>query len=248
MQRYFVKGIVSEATHSLDFSKEQVHQLKKVMRVRVGERFEVVDDKSQLAIVEVTELEPFEVKVAELLEQKVELPVAVTIAVGLSKGDKIDWIVQKATELGVSEIIPLSMTRNVVKWTGDKSTKKIERLQKIAEEASEQSHRLKVPRVTNVMTLKELTSYTSFFEQKLIAYEESAKFGESLQLVKSLQSLKENGRIIFVFGPEGGIEEQEVELLEKSGYLPCSLGPRILRAETAPLYALSAVSYQCELL
>lgn len=248
MQRYFVKGIVSEATHSLDFSKEQVHQLKKVMRVRVGERFEVVDDKSQLAIVEVTELEPFEVKVAELIEQKVELPVAVTMAVGLSKGDKLDWIVQKATELGVSEIIPLSMTRNVVKWTGDKSTKKIERLQKIAEEASEQSHRLKVPRVTNVMTLKELTSYTSFFEQKLIAYEESAKFGESLQLVKSLQSLKENGRVIFVFGPEGGIEEQEVELLEKSGYLPCSLGPRILRAETAPLYALSAVSYQCELL
>ena len=248
MQRYFVKGIVSEATHSLEFSKEQVHQLKKVMRVRVGEQLEVVDDNSQLAIVEVTALEPFEVKVVELLEQKVELPVAVTIAVGLSKGDKLDWIVQKATELGVSEIIPLSMTRNVVKWTGDKSAKKIERLQKIAEEASEQSHRLKVPRVTNVMTLKELASYTSSFEQKLIAYEESAKVGESLQLVQSLQLLQEQERIIFVFGPEGGIEEQEVELLEKSGYFPCSLGPRILRAETAPLYALTAVSYQCELL
>ena len=110
--------------------------------------------KSQLAIVEVTELEPFEVKVVELLEQEVELPVAVTIAVGLSKGDKLDWIVQKATELGVSEIIPLSMTRNVVKWTGDKADKKIERLQKIAEEAGEQSHRLKVPRVTSVMTLR----------------------------------------------------------------------------------------------
>ena len=98
------------------------------------------------------------------------------------------------------------------------------------------------------MTLKELASYTSNFEQKLIAYEESAKVGEGLQLVKSLQSLQENERIIFVFGPEGGIEEQEVGLLEKSGYLPCSLGPRILRAETAPLYALAAVSYQCELL
>ena len=93
-----------------------------------------------------------------------------------------------------------------------------------------------------------MASYTSNFEQKLIAYEESAKVGEGLQLVKSLQSLQENERIIFVFGPEGGIEEQEVELLEKSGYLPCSLGPRILRAETAPLYALAAVSYQCELL
>jgi len=248
MQRYFVKGNVTETTHSLQFSKEQVHQLKKVLRVRVGEQFEVVDDDSQLAIVEVSELEPFEVKVIELLEQKVELPVSVTIAVGLSKGDKLDWIVQKATELGVSEIIPLSLTRNVVKWTGDKADKKIERLQKIAEEASEQSHRLKVPRVTSVMTLKELVNYTSDFEQKLIAYEESAKVGESLQLVKSLQSLQENERVIFVFGPEGGIEEQEVALLEESGYIPCSLGPRILRAETAPLYALAAVSYQCELL
>ena len=248
MQRYFVKGNVSETSHSLQFSKDQVHQLKKVMRVRAGEKFEIVDDASQLAIVEVTELEPFEVKVVELLEQKVELPVSVTIAVGLSKGDKLDWIVQKATELGVSEIIPLSMTRNVVKWMGDKANKKIERLQKIAEEASEQSHRLKVPRVTSVMTLKELANYTSDFEQKLIAYEESAKVGESLQLVKSLQSLQENVRVIFVFGPEGGIEEQEVKLLEQSGYLPCSLGPRILRAETAPLYALAAVSYQCELL
>lgn len=248
MQRYFVKGNVTETTYSLQFSKEQVHQLKKVLRVRVGEQFEVVDDDSQLAIVEVSELEPFEVKVVELLEQKVELPVSVTIAVGLSKGDKLDWIVQKATELGVSEIIPLSLTRNVVKWTGDKADKKIERLQKIAEEASEQSHRLKVPRVTSVMTLKELVNYTSDFEQKLIAYEESAKVGESLQLVKSLQSLQENERVIFVFGPEGGIEEQEVALLEESGYIPCSLGPRILRAETAPLYALAAVSYQCELL
>ena len=169
MQRYFVKGNVSETTHSLVFSKDQVHQLKKVMRVRAGEQFEVVDDASQLAIVEVTELDPFEVKVVELLEQKVELPVSVTIAVGLSKGDKLDWIVQKATELGVSEIIPLSLTRNVVKWNGDKSAKKIERLQKIAEEASEQSHRLKVPCVTSVMTLKELANYTSDFEQKLIA-------------------------------------------------------------------------------
>ena len=248
MQRYFVKGIGSETTHSLQFSKDQVHQLKKVMRVRVGEQFELVDDASQLAIVEVTELDPFEVKVVELLEQKVELPVSVTIAVGLSKGDKLDWIVQKATELGVSEIIPISLTRNVVKWTGDKSAKKIERLQKIAEEASEQSHRLKVPCVTSVMTLKKLANYTSDFEQKLIAYEESAKVGESLQLVKSLQSLQENERIIFVFGPEGGIEEQEVELLEQSGYLPCSLGPRILRAETVPLYALAADSYQCVLL
>ena len=82
MQRYFVKGNVSETTHSLVFSKDQSPSVKKVMRVRAGEQFEVVDDSSQLAIVEVTELDPFEVKVVELLEQKVELPVTVTIAGG----------------------------------------------------------------------------------------------------------------------------------------------------------------------
>ena len=115
MQRYFVKGIVSETTHSLEFSKEQIHQLKKVMRMKVEEQFEVVDENSTLAIVELVCLEPFEVRVIKTLNQKVELPVFTAIAVGLSKGDKLDWIVQKATELGVNEIIPIEMSRNVVK-------------------------------------------------------------------------------------------------------------------------------------
>ena len=231
MQRYFVKGIVSETTHSLEFSKEQIHQLKKVMRMKVEEQFEVVDENSTLAIVELVCLEPFEVRVIKTLNQKVELPVFTAIAVGLSKGDKLDWIVQKATELGVNEIIPIEMSRNVVKWNKDKASKKTERLQKIAEEASEQSHRLKVPFISDVMTI-----------------EEAAKEGERVQLVKSLQALKEGEKIVFVFGPEGGIDEKEVAKLQMNEFHTCSLGPRILRAETAPLYALSALSYQCELL
>ena len=170
------------------------------------------------------------------------------IAVGLSKGDKLDWIVQKATELGVNEIIPIEMSRNVVKWNKDKASKKTERLQKIAEEASEQSHRLKVPFVTEVMTIDSLIEYTKPYQQKLIAYEEAAKEGETVQLVKSLQALKEGEKIVFVFGPEGGIDEKEVAKLQMNEFHTCSLGPRILRAETAPLYALSALSYQCELL
>ena len=248
MQRYFVKGIVSETTHSLEFSKEQIHQLKKVMRMKVEEQFEIVDENSTLAIVELVCLEPFEVRVIKTLNQKVELPVFTAIAVGLSKGDKLDWIVQKATELGVHEIIPIEMSRNVVKWNKDKASKKTERLQKIAEEASEQSHRLKVPFVSEVMTIDSLIEYTKPYHQKLIAYEEAVKEGETVQLVKSLQALKEGEKIVFVFGPEGGIDEKEVDKLQMNEFHTCSLGPRILRAETAPLYALSALSYQCELL
>ena len=245
MQRYFVKGIVSETSHSLEFSKEQIHQLKKVMRMKVEDQFEIVDENSTLAIVELVCLEPFEVRVIKTLNQKVELPVFTAIAVGLSK---LDWIVQKATELGVNEIIPIEMSRNVVKWNKDKASKKTERLQKIAEEASEQSHRLKVPFVSEVMTIDSLIEYTKPYHQRLIAYEEAAKEGETVQLVKSLQALKEGEKIVFVFGPEGGIDEKEVAKLQMNEFHTCSLGPRILRAETAPLYALSALSYQCELL
>ena len=140
------------------------------------------------------------------------------------------------------------MSRNVVKWNKDKASKKTERLQKIAEEASEQSHRLKVPFVSEVMTIDSLIEYTKTYHQKLIAYEEAAKEGERVQLVKSLQALKEGEKIVFVFGPEGGIDEKEVAKLQMNEFHTCSLGPRILRAETAPLYALSALSYQCEIL
>ena len=208
------------------------------MRMKVEEQFEIVDENSTLAIVELVCLEPFEVRVIKTLNQKVELPVFTAIAVGLSKGDKLDWIVQKATELGVHEIIPIEMSRNVVKWNKDKASKKTERLQKIAEEASEQSHRLKVPFVSEVMTIDSLIEYTKPYHQKLIAYEEAVKEGETVQLEK----------IVFVFGPEGGIDEKEVAKLQMNEFHTCSLGPRILRAETAPLYALSALSYQCELL
>ena len=248
MQRYFINQVIQSVGEMISVPKEQEHHMIKVMRMNVGECCEIVDEKEQLYIAKITQLSPFELTIEEHKEQQVELPIDVTIFVGLSKGDKLETIVQKATELGVHTIVPVEMKRNMVKWTKDKSQKKIERLQKIAQEAAEQSHRLHMPKVLELMTLKESVVLAKQSTKALVAFEEVAKQGEAATLVQSLTSLKEGDSIAFYFGPEGGFDVQEIEYLNSQEVYSCALGPRILRAETAPMYALAAVSYHFELL
>ena len=248
MQRYFIDQVIQSVGEIISVLKEQEHHMLKVMRMNIGECCEIVDEKEQLYIAKITQLSPFELTIEEYKEQQVELPIDVTIFVGLSKGDKLETIVQKATELGVHTIVPVEMKRNMVKWTKDKSQKKIERLQKIAQEAAEQSHRLHVPKVLDLMTLKESVILAKKATKALVAFEEVAKQGEAAAFVQSLTSLKEGDSIAFYFGPEGGFDVQEIEYLNSQEVHSCALGPRILRAETAPMYALAAVSYHFELL
>ena len=248
MQRYFINQVIQSVGERLSVPKEQEHHMVKVMRMNVGECCEIVDKKEQLYIAKLTQVSPVELTIKEHKEQQVELPINVTIFVGLSKGDKLETIVQKATELGVCTIVPVEMKRNMVKWTKEKSQKKIERLQKIAQEAAEQSHRLHVPKVLDLMTLKESVVLAKQSTKALVAFEEVAKEGEAAVLVQSFASLKEGDSIAFYFGPEGGFDVQEIEYLNSQEIHSCALGPRILRAETAPMYALGAVSYHFELL
>lgn len=248
MQRYFINQVIQSFGEKISVLKDQEHHMVKVMRMNIDESCEVVDEKEQLYIAKITQLSPFELTIEEHKEQNVELPIDVTIFVGLSKGDKLETIVQKATELGVHTIVPVEMKRNMVKWTKDKSQKKIERLQKIAQEAAEQSHRLHVPKVLDLMTLKESVILAKQSTKALVAFEEVAKEGESAVFVQTLTSLKKGDSIAFYFGPEGGFDVQEIEYLNSQEVHSCALGPRILRAETAPMYALAAVSYHFELL
>ena len=248
MQRYFINQVIQSVGEKISVLKDQEHHMVKVMRMNVGECCEIVDEKEQLYIAKLTQVSPLELVIEEHKEQQVELPIDVTIFVGLSKGDKLETIVQKATELGVCTIVPVEMKRNMVKWTKDKSQKKIERLQKIAQEAAEQSHRLHVPKVLDLMTLKESVVLAKQSTKALVAFEEVAKEGEAAVLVQSFASLKEGDSIAFYFGPEGGFDVQEIEYLNSQEIHSCALGPRILRAETAPMYALAAVSYHFELL
>ena len=248
MQRYFINQVVQSVGEKISVLKDQEHHMLKVMRMNIEESCEVVDENEQLYIAKITQLSPFELRIEEHKEQQVELPIDVTIFVGLSKGDKLETIVQKATELGVHTIVPVEMKRNMVKWTKDKSQKKIERLQKIAQEAAEQSHRLHVPKVLDLMTLKESVVLAKQSTKALVAFEEVAKEGEAAVFVQTLTSLQKGDSIAFYFGPEGGFDLQEIEYLNSQEVHSCALGPRILRAETAPMYALAAVSYHLELL
>ena len=248
MQRYFINQVVQSVGEKISVLKDQEHHMVKVMRMNIEESCEVVDEREQLYIAKITQLSPFELTIEEHKEQNVELPIDVTIFVGLSKGDKLETIVQKATELGVHTIVPVEMKRNMVKWTKDKSQKKIERLQKIAQEAAEQSHRLHVPKVLDLMTLKESVILAKQSTKVLVAFEEVAKEGEAAVFFQTLTSLQKGDSIAFYFGPEGGFDLQEIEYLNSQEVHSCALGPRILRAETAPMYALAAVSYHFELL
>lgn len=248
MQRYFINQVIQSVGEKISVLKDQEHHMVKVMRMNIEECCEVVDEKEQLYIAKITQLSPFELTIEEHKEQQVELPINVTIFVGLSKGDKLETIVQKATELGVHTIVPVEMKRNMVKWTKDKSQKKIERLQKIAQEAAEQSHRLHVPKVLDLMSLKESVVLAKQSTKVLVAFEEVAKEGEAAVFVQTLTSLQKGDSIAFYFGPEGGFDLQEIEYLNSQEVHSCALGPRILRAETAPMYALTAVSYHFELL
>ncbi|WP_314353963.1 16S rRNA (uracil(1498)-N(3))-methyltransferase [uncultured Granulicatella sp.] len=248
MQRYFINQVIQSVGEQISVLKDQEHHMVKVMRMNIEECCEVVDEKEQLYIAKITQLSPFELTIEEHKEQQVELPINVTIFVGLSKGDKLETIVQKATELGVHTIVPVEMKRNMVKWTKDKSQKKIERLQKIAQEAAEQSHRLHVPKVLDLMSLKESVVLAKQSTKALVAFEEVAKEGEAAVFVQTLTSLQKGDSIAFYFGPEGGFDLQEIEYLNSQEVHSCALGPRILRAETAPMYALTAVSYHFELL
>lgn len=252
MQQYFVHEKDLTVGERVQLSQVDSHHFLKVMRAQLKEQVTVV---SKAGISYLAELAAIIEDTAELqiirLEKvdlhSVELPVNVTIACGLSKNDKIETIVQKATECGMAEFMPLSLKRDVVKWIGKKADAKVERLTKIAKGAAEQSHRLIVPQITALHNLEQLIQRSADFDIKLIAFEETAKSGHHSQLANVFKQLQDHERILIVFGSEGGLELKEVERLEEAGFIACSLGPRILRAETAPIYFLSALSFSLEL-
>jgi 16S rRNA (uracil1498-N3)-methyltransferase len=248
MQRYFAS--YSTENDCFLITGEDCHHITKVMRMKENDQIICVSEEQKTAICSIAEISTDFVKadIIEWKEESVELPVHVTIVSGLPKGDKLEWIIQKGTELGAMRFIPFTAARSVIKWDEKKADKKVSRWQKIAKEAAEQSHRSFVPEVMYPLNMNSLIQVGESYDVKLIAFEEKAREGESSVLTRTLQKLKAGSSLLIVFGPEGGLTYQEVEMLTKNGFHACGLGPRILRTETAPLYLLSAVSYHLELL
>lgn len=245
MQRYFIN--FNENDKYVKITGDDFHHLKNVLRMKRGDKFFL--SNGELVYQVIIETLTNEFVLCELLnkiEENHELGVNVTIAQGMPKVDKFEFIIQKATELGVRELIPVLCDRSLVKVDGDKSRKKLSRFFKIAKGAAEQSERLMIPNVTNFMTLNELIAYSKTFTYCCVAYERAtAKNYQNLPQL--LEKLNANDKILFFIGPEGGISDKELALLTANNFITISLGKRILRTETAPLFILSAISYELEL-
>jgi 16S rRNA (uracil1498-N3)-methyltransferase len=248
VQRYFVKQRINDDRFLI--AEEDRHHIVKVMRMQIGDQIICVDQEGKQAVCALAEITDTSV-VADVVQWKdevTELPISITIASGLPKGDKLELIVQKGTELGAHQFLPFSATRSVVKWDEKKAMKKIDRWQKISKEAAEQSHRAFLPEVMNPVSFKELLTRSKDFDYKLVAFEEESRNGETSVFASTLKKINNGESLLLVFGPEGGLTDEEVKLLRNSEFEVCGLGPRILRTETAPLYALAAISYHFELM
>lgn len=247
MQRYFISDQVP-AGGQVTITGESARHIQRVMRAQVGDQLEVVtgDRRAYRSKIEALQPDGVSVHLADTALTSPELPNQVIIACSIAKKDKADWIVQKGTELGASGFIFFSSQYGVAKWEPARQAKKLARLRKIALEAARQSHRDQIPTVDIMAGLTELTQVTKDFG--IVAYEESAKQGETAALVATAQQLVGGQTLIAVFGPEGGLAPTEVEQLRQADFNVAGLGPRILRAETAPLYLLSALSTLWELL
>jgi len=233
MQRYFVK---EKNNNYLTLEKDDLHHIKNVMRNKTGDLIECIYNE-KLYICKIEDLTNDKVIIIEEKDDYNELSLDITIAIALVKEQKMDLILQKLTELGVNRIIPLKMERSIVKLDDKKFSKKKERWQKICKEASEQSKRNKIPEITNVMTIKELKEI-----------EVDCKFVCSTKTHKNLvnnylQDINKYAKIIFTIGPEGGISNVEEEELIKNGFIPISLGSRIMRVETAAIYVASIINF-----
>ena len=238
MQQYFIKGQVENPVIIKD--KDTVKHMFNVMRLTEDDQVVLVFEDGIKRLARVTDRENHVFEVIEDLTDNVEMPVSVTIASGFPKGDKLELVTQKATELGAQAIWAFPADWSVVKWDGQKLAKKEDKLAKIALGAAEQSKRNRVPEVRLFEKKGEFLSELDNFDKIFIAYEETAKAGE-------LAQVESGQKILFIFGPEGGISPSEIDAFEEAGGVKIGLGPRIMRTETAPLYALSSVSYALEL-
>ena len=245
MQRYFIDGKVPD-NRITQITGDDAKHIAKVMRQTAGDRLIAVMEGKAFEATILSAERDIELRLDREMESNVEMPKQVTIACGLPKGDKLELIAQKSTELGMYAMLPFAAERSIVKWDAAKSDKKIGRLQKIAKEAAEQSHRTHIPAIHNVHSFKQLMEAAKSFDAVIVAYEEEARNASPARFADILKTLYDKSSVLIVFGPEGGISDSEISVLKGAGALLTSLGPRILRTETAPFYALSAMSYEFE--
>lgn len=233
MECYFATSTNNKQQLFLD--QEDTIHITKVLRHKVNDEIVVIFETKKY-LTKIISLTPVVVcQIIKLLDSNSELPIKVTLVMGLLKEQKFDFVIQKAVELGVDKIVPMQLERSISVVNANKITSKTARWQKIAKAAAKQANRNIIPEIMPVVTqIKQLQQYQS--EINLLAYENAAINSWENEL---------NGKqsVTIVIGPEGGISEKELQSFANLNFTNISLGKTILRAETAPLYFLSVVNY-----
>ena len=224
---------------------DDVNHIKNVLRMNIGDEIAVsngIDGKEYRCGIESIGNEVI-CKLRFIKEDGLELSSHIYLFQGLPKSEKMEFVIQKAVELGIYEIIPVSTKRSVVKMDEKKEKNKINRWQEIAHAAAKQSKRRIIPKINQVMTMKQAVNFTSNFDLVIIPYELAEGMDKTRKVIESVRPGQKIG--IFI-GPEGGFEEEEINLAVENNIIPITLGKRILRTETAGLTVLSWIMYQLE--
>lgn len=227
---------------------EDVNHIVNVLRLKQPDKIILCNkDEGKSYISEIMQIEKSYIicKILEMVSETTESNVNIDLFQGLPKSDKMEYIIQKTTEIGVKNIYPVNFERCIVKLDSKSEAKKIDRWQKIAEVASKQSKRDIIPNINNVINIKNICQNAKKYDIILIAYENEDKITIK-DVLKSLDKSKKIN-IGIVIGPEGGLSENEVAELMEAGAKSVSLGKRILRTETAPLVMISDIIYEFDL-
>ena len=221
-------------------SGEEKHHIVNVLRLKPNERIKVFDGNGNEYLALLQNFDKHTI-VSEILEHRYILPTkpAVILFQGLPKFDKFDQIVQKTTELGVAEIVPVSCQRSIPKLKSDASAKRVSRWQRIANEASKQCGRAYLPKVREITEFSKCFTKLDF-DLSLILWEEERKLGLKSILTQNLNA----ERVGLFVGPEGGFSPKEVDIAISAGAIPVSLGSNILRTETAAIVGVAIILYE----
>ena len=243
MQKFFINNN-QIGSNKIIITGTDVNKIKNVLRYKVGQKIEVtVKETSQSYLCKITKIsDEIECNILEKENEEKEANVYIHILQGLPKADKMELIIQKCTELGVKEFTPVAMQRCVVKIDQKEETKKIERWQKIAEVAAKQCGREIIPKINNVHNLKNVYELLEKYDIVLVAYEKEEK-NKLKQEIEKLK-LKKNLKVAILIGPEGGIDEKEIAVLNNKNTKVITLGRRILRTETVAFVLTSILMYE----
>ncbi len=245
MPKFFIKSNQIE-NNIIKIIGNDVNHIKNVLRLQKDDVIQVCNLETSINYeckINKFEKDYIECILNKEIDSLSESNIHINIFQGLPKGDKMELIIQKSVELGACEITPVEMKRCIVKLDNKNESKKINRWQTIAEVAAKQSGRDIVPKINNVMDIKNICNIIDNYDIVLLAYENE----KQNELKTELMSIKNNNKelkIGVIIGPEGGIELNEVEMLKKSGAKVITLGNRILRTETVALVLTSIIMYE----